>query len=74
MINVTSEFQPFRLTGSDGFEAATVLTSDTNHLFTNLKPEIWYTVDLTVLVADTESESESRTVVTGFNSDFSRLN
>lgn len=50
------------------------LMSDTNYLFTNLKPEIWDIVDLTGRIADSESVSKSRTVISGFNSDFNRLN
>lgn len=46
------------------------LLNQREYVFDYLKPEIWYTFAVTVLMGDQESESNARTIVTGFNSKF----
>lgn len=56
----------FSYTGSDGFESEPVVVESREyHVFEELKPEIWYTFAVTVLMNDQESESDAQTVVTG---------
>ena len=54
--------------GSDGSELAPILLADqANYTFANLVPEVWFTFTIVVVMGETESTSETVTVVTGFN-------
>uniref|UniRef100_A0A915HV72 protein-tyrosine-phosphatase n=1 Tax=Romanomermis culicivorax TaxID=13658 RepID=A0A915HV72_ROMCU len=57
-------------TGSDGTEYDAPIVIDKNsHIFEELKPSIWYTFSVTVIMNSQESESESVTLTSGKASD-----